>query len=270
MHIHPRVSVNPMATVGLSIEDAIGVWKSVGVERIGLNVGQIEANGWGRTIDAVRDAGLRVEYLNHGIPCAVTDDAGWAHTEGTMQRAVEGAAALGAHTFYFCSGPPGDLRWEDAVELLGRRLAPVRAVADDLGVALALENGVSSRPELGFFHTVRDTADAARQIGIGVCVDLYGCWIEPRLTTTLSENLDLVRLVQVSDFVIGTLVQPNRWVPGDGDLPLGRLLDDVLGVGYAGLLDLELLGPAIAEEGPEPAIRRGVEWLTRELDARGA
>lgn len=269
MRIHPRVSVNPMTTVALSIDDAIGVWRSLGVERVGLNVGQIEANGWQRTIEAVRDAGLRVEYLNHGIPCAVTDDAGWEQTERTLRRAVETAAAVGASTFYFCTGSPGGLRWEDAVELLGRRLAPVQALAADVGVTLALENGVSSRPELGFLHTVRDTVVAARQVGTGVCVDLYGCWVEPQLVETLSKNLDLVRLVQVSDFVIGTLVQPNRWVPGDGDLPLGRLLDDVLGAGYDGIFDLELLGPAIAEEGAEPALRRGVEWLTRELDARG-
>ena len=77
-----------------------------------------------------------------------------------------------------------------------------------------------------------------------------------------------MRLVQFSDFIVGTLVQPNRWVPGDGDLPLERLLDDVLAAGYTGIFDLELLGPAIAEEGAESALRRGLEWMTRMLDAR--
>ena len=57
-------------------------------------------------------------------------------------------------------------------------------------------------------------------------------------------------------------------MPGDGDLPLERLLDDVLAAGYTGIFDLELLGPAIAEEGAESALRRGLEWMTRMLDAR--
>ncbi|HEX7095409.1 MAG TPA: sugar phosphate isomerase/epimerase family protein [Acidimicrobiales bacterium] len=269
MPVHPRVSVNPMATVSLPLADAVDIWRALDVSLVGLNVMQLETCGWERAVEIVRGAGLRVAYLNHGIPCAVTDDTGWAAAERVLCRAVETAAAVGAPTFYFCTGSPGHLRWEEAVELLGRRLAPVQSLAEQLGVSLALENGVSSRPELGFLHSVRDTAVAARQIGTGICVDLYGCWVEPQLVETLRANLDLIRLVQFSDFVIGTLVQPNRWVPGDGDLPLERLLDDVLASGYRGVFDLELLGPAINEEGAEPALRRGLDWLTRMLDARG-
>jgi sugar phosphate isomerase/epimerase len=268
--IHPRVSVNPMTTIAMSLDDAIALWRELGVQLVGLNVSQLEATGWNRSIDAMSDSGLRVEYLNFGIPCAVTDDAGWRLTEPVLQRAIETAAALGAPTFYFCTGPPGPLRWEDAVDLLGHRLARVLDAARDAGVAIALENGVSSRPELGFLHSARDTIAAADHIGAGVCIDLYGCWVEPALQRTLADHLDVIRLVQISDFVVGTLSQPNRWVPGDGDLPLERLLDDVLGAGYTGVIDLELLGPAIAEEGPRSALRRGTEWLTRMLDARGA
>ena len=91
----------------------------------------------------------------------------------------------------------------------------------------------------------------------------------PQLGALLRDHLDRIDLVQISDFVVGTLTQPNRWVPGDGDLPLGALLDVLQAAGYTGIIDLELLGPKIAEEGPRRAIERGTAWLTRELDARG-
>jgi sugar phosphate isomerase/epimerase len=159
--------------------------------------------------------------------------------------------------------------WEEAVALLGERLAPVIEHARSLGVRIALEPCVSSRPELGFLHTVRDTIDVATALDAGVCVDLYASWMERGLEALLRDHLDRIDLVQISDFVVGTLTQPNRWVPGDGDLPLGALLDVLQAAGYTGIIDLELLGPKIAEEGPRRAIERGTAWLTRELEARG-
>jgi sugar phosphate isomerase/epimerase len=74
----------------------------------------------------------------------------------------------------------------------------------------------------------------------------------------------------VSDFAVGTLSTPNRLVPGDGDIPLARLLGQLLDAGYEGVFDLELIGPRIDEEGYGPASRRAVERLGALLDHAGA
>jgi sugar phosphate isomerase/epimerase len=96
-------------------------------------------------------------------------------------------------------------------------------------------------------------------------VDLYCCWQEKALVDTLRAELDRIRLVQVSDFRVGTLAMPNRWVPGDADVPLQRLLRQLTDLGYQGILDLELLGPAIDQEGAQHALTRGIEWLASRL-----
>ncbi|NLE78214.1 MAG: hypothetical protein GX610_01300, partial [Rhodococcus sp.] len=136
MAIHPRVSVNPMTTFSLAFEDTIAVWREIGAHTVGVNVMHLDAQGWDRSIELLLgarqgDAPLRVEYLNYGISSAVTDDAGWSETEAVLLRAVEAAHRLEAPTFYFCTGPPGSLRWEDAVDLLGDRLSRVIAAARD-------------------------------------------------------------------------------------------------------------------------------------------
>ena len=74
--------------------------------------------------------------------------------------------------------------------------------------------------------------------------------------------MDLIDLVQVSDFVVGTLLQPDRQVPAT-PTPLRRCLELVFAAGYPGFVDLELLGPAVEAEGYESAIRRGMVWLTQ-------
>ena len=50
----------------------------------------------------------------------------------------------------------------------------------------------------------------------------------------------------------------------DGDIPLARILGQLVDAGYAGCFDLELIGPAIESEGYESAIPRSVTQL-REL-----
>jgi sugar phosphate isomerase/epimerase len=63
---------------------------------------------------------------------------------------------------------------------------------------------------------------------------------------------------------------PCRLVPGDGAIPLERLLAQLLDAGYPGPFDLELLGPEIDREGPDAALRRGADWLRAALARLGA
>ena len=92
-------------------------------------------------------------------------------------------------------------------------------------------------------------------------MEINACWAERGLDATIADAVDRLRLVQVSDFAIGTLSTPNRLVPGDGDIPLARIIGQVLDAGYDGCFDLELIGPAIEAEGYAAAIPRVVERL---------
>ena len=74
-------------------------------------------------------------------------------------------------------------------------------------------------------------------------------------------SFDAIDLVQVSDYAIGTRTTPERLVPGDGDIPLRRIVDTLLDAGYTGLFDVEVIGPRIEEEGYERAIERSVTYV---------
>jgi sugar phosphate isomerase/epimerase len=79
-----------------------------------------------------------------------------------------------------------------------------------------------------------------------------------------------VGLVQVSDYVLGDRTYPCRAVPGDGAIPLERLIGDLLDAGYAGVFDIELVGPRIAAEGPRVACTRAGEYVSEILLNLGA
>jgi sugar phosphate isomerase/epimerase len=76
--------------------------------------------------------------------------------------------------------------------------------------------------------------------------------------------------VQVSDYVLGDRTTPCRAVPGDGAIPLERLIGEVLEAGYGGVFDLELIGPRIEAEGHRPATLRAAEILSEILVKLGA
>jgi sugar phosphate isomerase/epimerase len=76
--------------------------------------------------------------------------------------------------------------------------------------------------------------------------------------------------VQVSDYVVGTHTTPDRVVPGDGDIPLERILRTLVDAGYRGAYDIELIGPRIETEGYEQAVTRAVRHVDRLLREIGA
>ena len=77
-------------------------------------------------------------------------------------------------------------------------------------------------------------------------------------------------LVQISDYVLGDRATPNRAVPGDGMVPNEWLVRELLDAGYAGMFDLELVGPRIEAEGPRIASKRAAENLSELLTKLGA
>src|SRR5262249_48246296 len=150
---------------------------------------------------------------------------------------------------------------------LEQAMAPVLGEARDRGIPFALEHTNSLRVDVGFVHTLRDVVDLARRLDVGVCMEIIACWAERGLDATIADGVDRLRLVQVSDFAIGTLTTPHRLVPGDGDIPLARILGLLRAAGYAGVYDLELIGPAIEEEGYEGAVLRSIDRLRALRDA---
>ena len=216
------------------------------------------------------DAGLRVTNLIGIGPFVLSDPSQWEVQRDRVRRALDAAEASRAECLILTTGPAGALAWEDAADALASALGPVLEDARARGVPMGLEHTNSLRVDVGFVHTLRDAVDLARRLGIGVCVELNACWAERDLVATFVASVDTFRIVQISDYAVGTLSTPNRLVPGDGDIPLPRLVRQLLDAGYGGVFDLELIGPRIDEEGYEAASSRAIGRVGALLESLGA
>ncbi len=182
-----------------------------------------------------------------------------ARRSGTgCPRALDAAEAVGAECMVFTTGPAGRSHGRTPPTRSRRRSPRCSRSARRAAIPFAIEHTNSLRVDVGFVHTLADAVDLARRLDIGVCVEIERVLGRARPRATIRAGVDTFRLVQVSDFAVGTLSTPNRLVPGDGDIPLARILGQVLAAGYAGCFDLELIGPRDRRRGLRGGVPRAV------------
>jgi sugar phosphate isomerase/epimerase len=265
--------VSAISTFNLALDEDLAFWQRHGIGTVGVSVAKLERFGWEDGTRLVADAvgrGLRVANLIGLGPFQLADPARWPRQQERLARSIETAAAVGAECMVFTTGPFAPLTWEEAADALETALAPILVEAAARKVPFAIEHTNSLRVDVGFVHTLRDAIDLARRFDVGVCMELNACWAERGLDATIRDGVDRIRLVQVSDFTVGTVASSQRLVPGDGDIPIARILGAVIDAGYAGVFDLELIGDAITAEGYEVAVPRAVDALGSILSELGA
>jgi sugar phosphate isomerase/epimerase len=269
--MHPRVSLHQVAFVTESTRAFIDHCRAIGVQHMTLATPVLTRPGDLEDAEqALAAGGPRASTVNHvfGVYPNLEQDSGEAATH--LLEAINITARLGGSAIYLISGGRGSLDWEQAAERFATLIAPCKAAAEAKGVRLLVENASTLNVDIHSAHTLPDAIRMAEIAGIGVCLELHACWMEGNLRENFRRAMPLTGLVQVSDYVLGDRTTPCRAVPGDGVIPLERLLGDILDAGYNGLFDLELVGPRIEAEGARPATTRAAEYLSELLTRLGA
>jgi sugar phosphate isomerase/epimerase len=257
--VHERLSIDQLCFLGDPIEEFVAGCRELGAPQVVLNSAGLLADGG---FDAARRAlgseGPLVEAVNHpfGLYPDLERDTGDA--SANLLRLVDMAAELGARSVYLLTGSRGSLSWEEAADRFTSLVTPGREAARALGIDVLIENAPSLYADIHIAHSLVDTITLAERSDLGVCIELQFCWADAGLDDLLRRAMPRCGLVQVSDYVLGDRGLPARAVPGDGVIPLARIIEQVLAAGYEGVFDIELLGPRIESEGHLAATRRAV------------
>ncbi len=269
--IHPRVNLHQVAFMDESTESFIEHCRTTGVQNMTLVTPKLMQPG---EVDDARQAlaagGTRAAVVNHPLAMGSNLELDRGEASASLIEAIGIAAAVGAPHIYLVSGGRGHLSWDEAAAKFAQVVAPCLAPARENGVTLLVETAGSLNVDMHLAHTLDDTIRLAEIAGIGVCIELHACWFEGGLREKFARAMPLTGLVQVSDYVSGDRSTPCRAVPGDGMIPLESLLGVILELGYAGVFDLELVGPRIVAEGARAASIRAVERLSEILVKLGA
>ncbi len=262
--MHPRLSVSAVSSWRFTFDEDLALWAELGVDHVGLSYRKLEEAGVDEAVGRVRDAGLRVSNIVELGWWDLAQPSTWDAQRDRLGRAVDVAGALGG-CLVLTTGPAIGLDWDDAAARLSDALVPVVEQAAARGVPVTVEHTGPLRVDLSFCTTFADGTDLARALGIGLCLEVSSCFAERDLAARIAAAADVLAHVQLSDFVVGSLCTPDRAVPGDGDIPLERIVAAVADAGFTGAFELELVGPRIEDEGYVGAIRRSIEHLDRVL-----
>jgi sugar phosphate isomerase/epimerase len=266
---HPRLCVSGVCTFAWSLADTVAFWHRAGIRRVGLPLPPLRDAGLDDAVALLLAADLDVLDVIDLSPFRLGDPGGWSSAGETAQELIDVAARLGSPSVMMSTGGALGLPWDEAAAAFDAAYGPLATSARQRGMRLSFENSSPLRPEYGFASTLRDTAELAQSVGGGLCVEISNCWGERGLERTVAQYVDLIDVVQLSDYVLGTGRTPDRAVPGDGSIPLDRMVSLFEAAGYQGPYELEMIGPRIDEEGPDVAVVRGLRTLTELFDRIG-
>jgi sugar phosphate isomerase/epimerase len=249
-------------------------WRNLGLRRVSLYYGLLETEGLAAAQAALASAHCCLETITHNfLPYGQQVDAkdvSWERAQGKLIRLIADAKTLGARSIELFTGGHGAMTWEDAAELISTALAPCVAQAQKAGVALVFENTPPVYAAMHLAHSLRDAVTLAELAGAGVCIDVFSCWAEAGLKQTIERAIPRTSLVQIGDYVLGDTASPGRAVPGDGNIPIRRIMDWILQAGYGGTFEIEILGPRIDAEGRVQATQRASRHVAETLRTLGA
>ncbi len=216
-----------------------------------------------------RDAELTVAALTHRAFAYDTADKARAACDRLAQT-IETAAEIGAQSIIMTTGGRGEHSWSDAADRFAAAIAPAREMARAAGIQLGIEPTSHLYSDVSIAHRLSDTVEIARRAGIAPVIDIFACWFDADIERALATSSPLCPIAQISDYVYGDRGLPCRAVPGDGAIPFETIIPAMVSSGFAGWLDLEIIGPRLQAEGEEAGLRRAGALLGELLVSAGA
>lgn len=218
---------------------------------------QVAAAGLATVSSLVRSHGLALSGYCRGGLFPAADAAGLQAARDDNRRAVDEAAELGAPCLVLVVGSlPGALQGKAAHRNIGLARAQVRdGIAELLDYALQVRMPLAIEPLHPMYAADRacvntleqaldlcDELDSARSGALGVAVDVYHVWWDPKLQQQIARaGRERLLAFHVCDWLTPTTDLLNdRGMMGDGVIDIARIRGWVEDRGFAGYSEVEI------------------------------
>lgn len=192
------------------------------------------------------DREMTVTGLCRGGMFPANDETGRQAAIDENRRAVDEAAAIGAQCLIMvCGGlPDGSRDMIDARKQVADGLAAMLPHARDAGVPVAIEPlhpmTAADRACVNTLEHALDLCDALGD-GVGVAVDCYHVWWDPKLESQIARAADRILGFHVCDWLVPTVdLVWDRGMMGDGVIDIPRIRGWVEAAGYRGFNEVEI------------------------------
>ncbi|HEX4817928.1 MAG TPA: sugar phosphate isomerase/epimerase [Nonomuraea sp.] len=262
------LSLNQWTTRRWSVAEAVDGCARHGLEAIGLWREKVAEQGLARSAKLARDAGLRVSSLCRG---GFLTSGGRAALDDN-RRAVDEAAELGAACLVMVVGglpgvkpgepPPAGFSRDvaGARERVAEALAELAPYAGERGVRLALEAlhpvYCPDRAVLSTLGQALDLAERYPEEQVGVVVDTFHVWWDPRVFADIARAGRRIASYQVCDYLhpLPADLLLARGMMGDGVIDFPPITRAVLDAGYSGDIEVEIFNADVWAADPDEVV----------------
>jgi sugar phosphate isomerase/epimerase len=259
-----RLSISQITSNNLGFEEAVKDYSSKGIGHMGIWTDKIENMPLTQVKTILEE--YRVKPANMCFAGLFTSDSAEQRQAAVdnAKKTAERCKEIGAGFLLIVSGPavPGDL--EGSRDYARQALEELVPFAENIGTNLALEAihpiDISRWTVLVTLEQVFDVVESFSSPNLGILLDLYNSWWEPGLEATIPRIIDKVFDVHIADWAAETTAVDTRLLPGQGIIPLPRLIKAIENAGYQGLYDVEIFNPDIWEADEGPVLDEIVRW----------
>ena len=241
-----RMSLNQISVEQCTLPEVIEACGRAGITVIGPWRHKVAEIGLADAARRIRAAGLRVSSLCRGGFFPAAEAAGIRAADADNRRAVEEAATLGTDVLVLVCGPPVGRDVERARAQILRGIEKLVPHAEDAGVRLGIEPlhpmMISERSAIVTLGEANDLAERFDALRVGVVVDAYHVWWDPRLREEIARAGRRILGYHVADWLVPTTDRlEGRGMMGDGVIDLRGIRAAVEAAGYDGPIEVEVI-----------------------------
>ena len=265
-----RLSFNQITAKHSTLAECVDACVRHGVGWIAPWRDRVQEAGLQSTVRMIRDAGLRVSSLCRGGFFPAATQAERLERIDDNRRAIDQAAELGAPCVVLVCGAAPDRDIDGARMMVAEGIAAIVPHARERGVRLGIEPlHPMFAADRSVIVTLAEALDLAGQFdptNVGIVVDVFHVWWDPRLYVELRRAAGRILGVHVSDWAVPLPgIVTGRSMMGDGVIELRRIRTAIDDTGYDGPIEVEIMNEKIwaqpIDQIFEQIIRRYIEWV---------
>lgn len=244
-----RASISERTTFRWDLADELDALQHHGFDALSIwrpKLSDLQIDEARRLLDA---AGVRVSSLQWAGGFTGSDGRTFEESLADAAEAICDAAALGTDVLLIHTGCRAGHTLGHARRLVQEAFERLAPLAEEHGVRLALKpTDPAASSGCGFF-TQLDEASAfvadMQHPSIGLALDVWHFGHQPGFLGVLQSLVDQVMVVSVADCRGCPTGEHERLAPGDGTLPLNRIMTTLTEAGYQGDVEFEFFAEPI-------------------------
>jgi sugar phosphate isomerase/epimerase len=261
-----QLAISELTTFRWSFEEDVERYRAAGIPAIGIWRQKLADVGEAKGAKLLAEARLSVSSLQWAG--GFTGSDGHTHEESLddARQAIGTADALHAGCLIIHSGARGVHTHNHARRLFRQALEKLLPLAEERGIALAIEPMHCGSAEFTFLHCLDETLELVASLdspALGIALDTGHWGHHPQLLERLPQLAPRLALVQLGDSRQPPRGEPNRCQLGEGTVPLHEIVQRLSASGYDGFYEVELMGEEIEAANYQEILTRSVRAFQR-------